>query len=818
VPIKHIKLLFVKKLFLLILLLCVSTAFYAQHKPRLFGYVNDKEKRPIELATVSVKGMAIGTTTNKNGFYELLLNAKDSVELFVSCVGYKPFVKKMLPDFKLAQLNITLETDTRELSAVEVNAPRLQTTTSELIDVSHWRMLPDASGGSIESLISTLPGVHSTNELSSQYSVRGGSYDENSVYVNGIEVHRPLLIRAGQQEGLSFINPDMVQNVAFSAGGFSPKLGDKMSSVLDITYKQPTTFEGALSAGLQGASAYVGTASSKFSQMHGLRYKSNSFLLGSLDTKGQYDPSFFDYQTYLAYNFNPHLELSFLGNISQNNYRFIPQEQETSFGTLQMPLQLKVYFDGQEEDVFKTQTGALTLTYKPTKNLKLRFSASAFNTNEEETYDIAGQYWLYELAMTGKGKGEPSTTIGIGSYLQHARNTLDASVIGGSHAGEFRAGNHLLEWGMGIQRECVTNKMKEWEYRDSAGYSLPYTSTLKVYNNLTADLQLESYRSSGYLQDTYKLRSDKGLWSFTGGFRINNWSYNKQFLFSPRLTVAFFPRSSNLSFRFATGVYYQTPFYKELRDTAVVGGNVVASLNSQIKAQRSLHFVLGADYHFIKWNRPFKFTAEAYYKPATNVIPYVVDNVKITYFGGNCAKAYSAGLDMKLFGEFVPGSDSWIGLSLMQSKQDIQKGTDGAGNPVYTGYISRPNEQRYSVTMFFQDYLPNNQRLKVNLKLIWSDGLPVAASHNPYVMAFRTPDYRRVDIGASYALIDKTHRPQTGVFSHMKSVWLNLDVFNLLDISNVNSYMWLSDIYNRQYAIPNYLTRRLLNFRVSAEF
>ena len=796
----------------------VAISIYAQHPSRLFGYVNDADKRPIELATVSVKGKAIGTTTNKNGFYELQLNDKDSVMLFVSCVGYKPFVKKILPDFKLAQFNITLQADARELSTVEVKARRLQSTTSELIDVSQWRMLPDASGGNIESLISTLPGVHSTNELSSQYSVRGGSYDENSVYVNGIEIYRPLLIRAGQQEGLSFINPDMVESVSFSAGGFAPKYGDKMSSVLDITYKRPQAFEGSVSAGLLGASAYVGSSNDKFSQMHGIRYKSNSYLLGTLDTKGQYDPSFLDYQTYLTYAINPKLELSFLGNISQNKYRFIPEEQETSFGTLSTPLQLKVYFDGQEADVFNTETGALTLTYKPSSNLKLKFSASAFNTNEEETYDIAGQYWLYELSTNGEGKSEPSNTVGIGSYLQHARNQLDATVAGVSHAGELRVGSHLLEWGIGVQREYIANKMKEWEYRDSAGYSLPYSSNVNVFYNLSADLQLASYRSSGYVQDTYKLRTDKGLWSFTGGLRANQWTYNKEFLLSPRFTVAFFPRSSNLSLRFATGVYYQTPFYKELRYTTVVGGNAVATLNNKIKSQRSLHFVLGADYHFIRWNRPFKFTAEAYYKPATNVIPYEVDNVKITYFGGNCAKAYAAGLDFKLFGEFVPGTDSWIGLSLMQSKQDIQKGTDSAGNPVYTGYISRPNEQRYSITMFFQDYLPNNQRLKVNLKLIWSDGLPVAASHNPYVIAFRTPDYRRVDIGASYALIDKTHRPQSGLFSHLKDVWLNLDVFNLLDISNVNSYMWLSDIYGRQYAIPNYLTRRQLNFRVSADF
>jgi hypothetical protein len=812
------KLLFVKNTVLLILLLYSAGALCGQHKSRLFGYVNDAGNRPIELVAVSVKGQSVGTTTNKNGFYSLELENKDSVELFFSCVGYKQQSRTLKPAFQLAQLNIILQTEAHQLSTIEVQAPRLQTSTSEMIDVSQWRMLPDASGGSIESLIATLPGVHSTNELSSQYSVRGGSYDENSVYVNGMEVYRPLLIRAGQQEGLSFINPDMVQSVSFSAGGFAAKYGDKMSSVLDITYKQPKAFEGAVSVGLQGASAYVGSTSGAFSQMQGVRYKSNSSLLGTLDTKGQYNPSFFDYQTYLTCAIHPKWELSFLGNISRNNYRFLPKEQQTSFGTLANPLQLKVYFDGKEQDVFKTETGAFTATYKPAANLKLKVAAAAFHTGEEETYDILGQYWLYELSMNEKGRSVPSNAIGVGSYLQHARNKLDATVAGLSHAGEWSVGRHLLEWGINVQRESVSNKMNEWEYRDSAGYALPYASKLKMYYALAADLDLESYRLTGYLQDTYKLRTISGLWAFTGGFRFNRWSYNKEQLFSPRLTVAFFPKSSNFSFRFATGIYYQSPFYKEMRDTAVVGGNAVAYLNRAVKSQRSLHFVLGADYHFTRWNRPFKLTAEAYYKPATNVIPYVVDNVEITYFDGNCAKAYSAGLDMKLFGEFVPGTDSWIGFSLMQSKQNIRIGTDNAGRPLYSGYISRPNEQRYSVTVFLQDYLPDNERLKVNLKLIWSDGLPVADPHNPYLIAFRAPDYRRVDIGASFALIDKKHRPQSGFFSCLKTLWLNLDVFNLLDITNVNSYMWLSDVYGRQYAIPNYLTRRQLNLRISADF
>jgi hypothetical protein len=808
-----------KKITWLIAVLVCCNNLFAQHKFRLFGYVTDADKRPVELASVAVFGKPVGTVTSKSGFYELVLEAKDSLTLVYSCVGYGTVTKKIPPLDKIAQLNISLTAVSTELNSVEVKAYRLRSTTTETLDPALVRRLPDATGGSIESLIATLPGVHTNNELSSQYSVRGGSYDENSVYVNGIEVYRPLLIRAGQQEGLSFINPDLVQSVAFSAGGFAPRYADKMASVLDITYKQPASFEGAVSASLLGASAYVGSASKRFTQIHGIRYKTNSYLLGSLDTKGDFKPAFFDYQTYLTYRLSPKWLLSFLGNVSQNTYRFIPQEQETSFGTLDTPLHLTAYFDGQEKDVFRTRFGAMTLAFSPSAGLKSDLTVSAFDTDEDETYDITGQYWLYEMMPDGSGGAQQGNTLGVGTYHQHARNKLKADVLSVSHSGSYRFDGHQLEWGVAWQHERITNKMKEWEYRDSAGYSLPYNPVMmQVYYNLAANLNLSSERGTGYVQDTYKFRTERGLWSLSGGVRANYWSYNGQLLVSPRFTVAYFPRGSNLSLRFSTGVYYQAPFYKELRDTTTVGGNTIAVLNKGIKAQRSLHFVLGADYHFTKWERPFKFTSELYYKPATDVVPYVVDNVKITYFDGNAAKAYSAGLDMKLFGEFVPGTDSWVGLSLMQSKETIRRGTDSDGNPVYTGYFSRPNEQRYAVTLFFQDYMPGNDRLKVNLKLIWGDGLPVSSPHNPYTVAFRTPSYRRVDLGASYALLDSRNRPENGIFSAFKAVWLNLDVFNLFDINNVNSYFWLSDIYNRQYPIPNYLTGRLLNFRISADF
>jgi len=802
-------------------MLFIMLCFYAtaQHKIRIFGYVTDMDHRPIELATVFLQGTSIATSTSSKGFFELTFSTNDTINLIVSCVGYQSDIKKIPVGMYVAQLNVILLSSSHQLKDVEVLAHQIQTTSFEPLNAKQIQLLPDASGGNIESMIATLPGVHSNNELSSQYSVRGGSYDENSVYVNGIEVYRPLLIRAGQQEGLSFINPDMVNQVDFSAGGFTPEYGDKMSSVLSITYKRPTAFEGSVSASLLGATAYVGSSDKKFTQLQGIRYKTDAYLLGTLPTKGHYNPSFFDYQTYETYQLSPKITVSFLGNLSQNKYQFFPQEEQTSFGTLEMPLQLQAYFDGQEKDLFTTSFGAFTFSYKPTRNLTTNLVVSAFNTNESETYDIVGQYWLYELAADGTGNTTPESTLGIGTYQQYARDYLNATVANLSHTGSYNFDHHFLEWSLGVQREAISNQMKEWEYRDSAGYSLPYNpSSIQLYSNLAADLSLYSTRFLGYLQDTYKYRNHDGLWVFTGGFRSNYWTFNREWLISPRLTIAFAPQSSNFVFRFATGVYYQAPFFKEVRDTITINGNTTAHLNSHIKAQRSLHFVLGGDYHFMQWDRPFKFSAECYYKPADRVIPYVVDNVNTTYFGGNSAKAYAAGLDMKLFGEFVSGTDSWISLSLMQSQEKLLKGVDSNGNPIYTSYIARPNDQRYSVSIFFQDFVPSYPRIKVNLKLIWADGLPVSPPNNLYVAPFRTPPYQRVDIGAAFSLIDKDHHPNSEIWRFVKDAWINVDVFNLLDIYNVNSFFWVTDIYNRQYPVPNYLTSRLLNVKFSIDF
>ena len=821
-----------KKLLYILCLLLLSVSMWAQTNVRIYGYVIDTNNRGVELANVRVENSAVGTTTNQNGYYELSLKAKDSVTLVYSMVGYRTIRHTIQPHQSVLQISVQLPLASNQLTEVNVIGQRRQNSTLDVLDPSRFRVIPNVSGG-IESYLITFTGVSSSNELSSQYNVRGGNFDENAVYVNGIEVYRPLLIRAGQQEGLSFINPDMVEKVSFSAGGFDAKYGDKMSSVLDIQYKKPTEFEASASVSLLGASAYVGTSNKRFSQMHGVRYKTSSYLLGTLDTKAEYKPDFLDYQTYLTYNLSPKSEITFLGNFSQNSYQFVPQTRETKFGTYQTPRNLIIYFDGQEKDLFRTAFGALTYNYKPIKGMKLSLFGSLFSTNENETYDISGEYIINEAQLDvdpAKPTGDP---LGIGTYLQHARNRLKATVANLAHRGEYDVENHKMRWGVNIQNDIISDKISEWELRDSVGYSLPYSDkNVNVYYNLKSSNSLSTWRSTAFYQDTYKWNTDAGSFSVTGGLRANYWTFNNELLVSPRLSVSFLPTwKRDFSFRFATGVYYQTPFYKEIRDTLTdLSGNVNIRLNNHIKAQRSLHFVLGGDHYFRAWGRPFKFTTEAYLKLIDRLISYTVDNVQIVYSGKNDAKAYSAGMDFKLYGELVPGADSWINISLMNAKQDIAGDSyvshtydaDGkilTSKVVYPGWVPSPSEQRYTFSMLFQDYLPNNPKYKMQLKFVWSDGLPFGPSKSvQFRSAFRTPPYRRVDIGASRVLINGVDKTMNKSWlKHVKNIWLNVEVFNLLDIKNVNSYYWITDIYNQQLAVPNYLTGRQLNLKVMVD-
>ncbi|MPM13591.1 hypothetical protein SDC9_59948 [bioreactor metagenome] len=822
-----------RKILTYLLLTILISPLLAQSKLRVFGYVIDNNNRGIELANVYLDKTTVGTTTNQNGYYELSTTVKDSVTIVFSLLGYETIRHTLYPKQAVMQISVELRPTSTQIQDLDVIAQRRQTSTMDYLDPLKSKLMPNISGN-FESILITFAGVTSNNELSSQYNVRGGNFDENIVYVNGIEVYRPLLVRAGQQEGLSFINNDMVQKVGFSSGAFNAEYGDKMSSVLDIEYKKPTEFESSVSMSLLGATAYVGTSKNKFTQLHGIRYKTSAYLLGSLDTEGEYNPSFIDYQGYFTYKLSEKSEMTFLGNFSQNIFNFVPTTRETNFGTYNMGRKLTIFFEGQEKDIFRTAFGALSYHYHPQQNIKLSLTSSAFQTDENENFDILSEYHLGEVKMDLKEENREGATLGIGKYHEHARNTLNATVVNIGHTGEFNGISHKLKWGANLQREIIADQISEWEWRDSVGYSLPYDDeSVNLYYNMKASNTLTSWRTTAFLQDTYKWRGDAGGFTLTGGVRAHYWTFNKELLVSPRVSLAFIPAwEKDFSFRLGTGLYYQAPFYKEIRDTVSdVLGNVNIALNENIRAQRSVQLVLGGDHYFRAFGRPFKFTTEAYLKLADRVITYDVDNVQITYSGHNNAKAYTAGIDFKLFGELVPGTDSWINFSLMNSKEDIigdsylqhtydENRNITSSTMVWPSWVSRPNEQRYAFSMMFQDYLPNNPNYKLQLKFVYSDGMPYGPPRNNlYRGVLRAPAYKRVDIGASRILISgKDALMNKKWMKGLQSIWLNLEVFNLMDFKNVNSYYWVTDIYGQQLAVPNYLTGRQFNVKLIVDF
>ena len=784
---------------------------------RLYGYVYLPDREPASYASIQVKGTTIGTMAREDGYYDLRFLLKDSAVVEFSVLGCKPYQIKVDKKKKvLIQRIVYLEEDALLLEEAQVKDFAKQSNTMNRIDTELLKSMPNISGG-IESVISTFAGVSSRNELSSQYSVRGGNYDENSVYVNDIEVYRPLLIRSGEQEGLSFVNQDMVESVQFSAGGFAPSYGDKSASVLDIQYKKPVGIESTVSASLLGANGYVGHGlkNGKFTQLHGIRYKSSDYLFNTLDTEGSYNQRFVDYQTYFTFQFSKRWSMDLLGNYSQNWYSSIPQSRTSTYGTMMSPTVFNVYFDGQEKDVFRTIFGALTLRYKPIEDVSLRLILSAYNASEKVNYDISGEYWIGE-SMTGK-LDDDATMLGVGAYLDYARNRLNTTVANAQIRGDWKKNRNKLEWGVAVQYEEIADKIVEFQLRDSADYSLPYNPDfLQAYYNLWSSVNLSSVRVSMFVQDEARFLTNHGTYTLLAGLRASYWDYNNEFLISPRATVAFFPKKvEDLNLRFSTGLYYQSPFYKEIRRIVTDDmGNSSVVLNNKLKSQRSLHFLLGADYYFKIVGRPFKFTTELYFKPMDRVVTYSVDNLKIVYSGENDAIAYTAGVDFKLFGEFVPGTDSWISLSLMRS-QEKKNGTNE--------WVSRPNEQRYGVSMFFQDYIPGLPKYKFHIKFVWQDGLPFWATNvktHTKNTTNRTTAYRRVDLGASrrFAKGDFAWLDRTKIFTVLKSIDIGLEIFNLIGFKNVASYYWVTDVYSYQHAVPNYLTGRQFNVKLSFNF
>lgn len=793
------KALYTRYLLTLTMMLMAGGMAFAQSFT-LEGRVVDEENNPIELASVLCVEQGKMMMTDLKGRFSMSLKSADSVVVQFSMVGYN--ARKRVFRNPRGKLDISVMLPSMQaLGDIVITEKRRQTTSTEQLDIKHLRGAASTTGNGVEELIQQQAGVSTHSELSSQYNVRGGSFDENSVYINNVEVYRPLLIRSGQQEGLSIINPDMVGAIGFSTGGFEAKYGDKMSSALDITYRKPKAFEASGTASLLGGSAFVGVSGKTFSMSHGLRYKTTKYLLNTFETEGEYKPNFIDYQTYISYSPNQRWNIDFIGNISENRYDFIPTTRETSFGTMENVKSFRVYFDGQEKDLFRTFFGTLNISRKFGENTTLSLLGSAFHSKEQETYDIQGQYWLDDV--------QKDVNLGVGTYMEHARNYLTADVRSIKLMLNHKMKQHSIETGLTYKKEHIEENSREYEMRDSSGYSIPHSATrLDLIYSLKSKHTLSSTRLEGYVQDTYKFTSGTERMTFytlNFGLRFSNWSFNKETVVSPRASLAIIPSfDENMTLRFATGLYYQTPFYKELRDTTTKGGTTIVKLNDKIKSQRSIHFVAAMDYRFKMMNRPFKFSAEAYYKAMGNLIPYNVNNVKVTYYGENLCSGHTLGLDLKLYGEFVPGTDSWVTLSLMDTKQK------------FNGHsIPMPTDQRYAINLHFTDYFPGTDKWKMTLKLAFADGLPFGAPHRGLeYQDFRAPAYKRADIGLSYRAYDNEEKRKGGLF---KNVWLGIDCLNLFGISNVNSYYWVTDVTNQQYAVPNYLTGRQINGKIVVE-
>lgn len=852
---------FFSALFLfLIAVLVVSFSGYAQNTTTISGTILNTKGEPIELVNIGVLGTTIGTSTDSKGYFSIEVAKNDTLIIKVSHIAYQAVEKKVVANGAIGtQLNFTLISKTTTFSQFVVEDEGTRRTTMTRIDPNMNTQIPGPSG-SIERLLAAQSlGVSFTSELSSQYNVRGGNFDENLVYVNGIEVYRPFLVRSGQQEGLSFVNSDLTASVLFSSGGFDAKYGDKMSSVLDIKYKEPMKSEGAVSLSLQGFNAYVADASKdyRFKQIHGFRYRTNRYILSSLDTDGDYRPAFFDYQTYLSLQLNPEWDIAFLGNLSSNSYQFVPTTRTSQFGTLNMPLQLTVFFDGQEINKYETYFGAFSATYHPRKNISHKFTTSIFRTQESETFDIEGAYRLSELEndLSKEEFGNPAFTLGVGGFLNHARNYLDAIVTNIEYKGALNENENALLWGLKLQYEDIQDKLNEWSMLDSAGFSVPqsgmgfafdtatglitpvsFRDDLPLYSVVKSTNTVQNGRAMGYVQKNMEWIRDTNKLSISAGIRFNYWTFSNKITVSPRINGSWKPNwEKDILFRAAWGYYHQPPFYREYRDFK---GN----LNNTLTAQRSEHFVLGMDMNFTAWGRPFKFVTELYYKRLTNLVPYEIDNVRLRYYAKNNAKGYAYGLDFKVNGEFVKGVDSWLSVSIMNTQEDliddfyryylnaaedtIRKGytadqvaTDSI--TIYPGYIPRPTDQRVRVGLFFQDYIPGNKYLKMNLNFLFNSGLPFGPpTYDRFTDTLRIPAYLRVDIGFSAVLLKEGRKlkHESSPSRFIKSAWASLEVFNLLQRNNTISYDWIPDVNGNRYGVPNYLTSRQLNLRFIFRF
>ena len=796
------------KLVALFFFLFVSQLLLGQ-SVRIFGFVSNQNHEVVE--GVSIEHKRNGTITDAKGYYSITIPSGKKSSLVFTHLSYENQVINFPSSLNNEhRFDITLKKEITQISEVELIDEVLRNQNVTTLDKKNINVITGPTGG-VEGLISTLAGVSTKNEMSSQYSVRGGNFDENLVYVNGFEIYRPFLVRGGEQEGLSFVNSDMVENITFSSGGFDAKYGDKLSSVLDIQYKDPKEWRSHLTLSFLGVNATVeGVSKSKrWSHITSYRQKTNQFLLNSLDTESNYLPRFRDFQSLNIFHFNSSIKLSLLAHYSSNTYQSNPQTRQSDFGTVDKPLRLNIYFDGQEKDAYESGMGAARFDYQIHDSLKMSLSASIFQTLEEEYYDVEAQYFLGSLdnSLSSDNFGEVVDNRGVGGYLRHARNDLFAQVYNAQYRGKFYKNKSNLEWGVKYQHELIDDRLKEWQLIDSSGFSTPQglDTLLELFEFVQAENELNSSRYSAFVQQVGYFHAYNARFTYSLGLRSLYWTLNDEFFLSPRASLSYLPNwKRDVLFRASIGSYNQSPFYRELRNKKGV-------LFPDLNAQKSTHFVLSSDYNFQSWDRPFKFVGELYYKRLTDIIPYEIENLRIRYLPELSASGYTVGVDLRVNGEFVPGVESWASMSLLSSREDIEN--DGHG------YIPRPTDQRFGFSMFFQDYLPNRPSYKMNLKLHYSSGLPTGALNSErHEQLFRIPSYKRVDIGFSKIIKQDGIGSKSNYLKHFDSLILSLEIFNLLGIRNTISYLWVTDVVQNQYAVPNYLTSRLLNVKIQAKF
>ena len=817
---------FVKKILLILFLF--PTIIWSQKTSIIKGFVKDSKNNSIE--NVSVKYKEIGTTTNADGFYQIRIPINSKITIEFSHVGFKTLTKEFFTKKRnIIRFSPVLVSENEVLEEVVIKNEIKDAQGVTTLKSKDIERIPGANSG-IETLLMTLPGVSNNNELSTQYNVRGGNFDENLVYVNGIEIYRPFLVRSGQQEGLSFVNSTMVQNINFSAGGFQAKYGDKLSSVLDITYRKPTEFSATIKASLLGSSITIEDVflDNKLSAIVGVRYRDNSLFVNSKQIETNFKPRFTDVQSFLSYTVTEKLSLNFLGNFSLNKYDYQPVTRRTRFGTVSDPLELIVFYDGQEKDTYLTAFSAFSANYQVNDNLELTTTISAFNTQEEEYFDIAASYNLGEVDSNigSQTFGDVTFSEGIGSQLNHSRNDLDALISNVQIKGTYKKNENQLDFGIKYQSENIKDRIREWEIIDSVGFSIrplnlgfindqpytPFTGPIEPFQNIRAENKLNINRFSGFFQYSKKgfIGDHKVWWNL--GFRGHLWSVNanqnnaiSQFILSPRAQFAIKPDwEKDMLFRVSGGVYSQPPFYKELRN---FNGEIIPN----IKAQKSIHMVLGGDYSFTIWERPFKLTTEVYYKNLSHINPYSVDNVRIRYQANNNAKGYATGIDIRLNGEFVPGNESWISFGILKTEENIDN----------RGYIARPSDQRVKLGILFQDYVPNLPNLKAYLNLVYNSGVPGGAPSyaDPYNFQNRLRDYKRADLGILYVFTDANKRFSSGFLSRFKEFTAGLELFNMFDIQNSITNTWVRDVATKnQFGVPNYLSGRILNLRIGMKF